>query len=274
MIRKKIYGFSNYEISKCGKVFSTKRKHNQSNKYDEKEIEMKIQFVENAYAILGLVDDNGNNRMKSVHRLIAEAFIPNPENKRTVNHKDGDKHNNTYSNLEWATYQENSQHSCDTGLNPKQKGDSNGMSKISEEECIQLIIEMLEGANNNELAKKYKLHSRYISLIRGKKRWKHLWENTFKNKSPDVSYTRSDKELDIDTQIIIINRIKNGEMLKSLSIEYSIDPSTLSRVKNNKTWNYAYKILNKRNAQRLSKAPLKQWEASRVDSSESKREDS
>ena len=52
---------------------------------------------------------------------------------------------------------------------------------------------------------------------------------------------------------------KNGEMLKQLSIEYSVDRSILSRVKNNKTWKYAYEILNKRNAQRLSKAPLKEW---------------
>lgn len=259
MIRKKIHGFSNYEISKCGRVFSTRRKHNQSNKYDEKEIELKIQYIDDSYAILGLVDDNGRSRMKSVHRLVAEAFIENPEKKRTVNHKDGDKHNNVASNLEWATYQENSQHACDTGLNPRQSGEKNSMSKISEEECIQLIIDMLDGANNNELALKYNLHSRYISLIRGKKRWKHLWENMFKNMSPTMSHTLYKNELDVNTQIIIINRIKNGEMLKQLSIEYSVDRSILSRVKNNKTWKYAHEILNKRNAQRLSKAPLKEW---------------
>ena len=174
MIRKKIHGFSNYEISKCGRVFSNRRKHNQSNKYDEKEIELKIQYIDDSYAILGLVDDNGRSRMKSVHRLVAEAFIENPEKKRTVNHKDGDKHNNVASNLEWATYQENSQHACDTGLNPRQSGEKNSMSKISEEECIQLIIDMLDGANNNELALKYTLPRRRISLINKKKRRKNI----------------------------------------------------------------------------------------------------
>lgn len=52
----------------------------------------------------------GNTETKSVHRLVAEAFIPNPEGKRTVNHKDGNGENNVVSNLEWATQREQELH--------------------------------------------------------------------------------------------------------------------------------------------------------------------
>lgn len=70
-----------------------------------------------------------------VHRLVAQAFIPNPENKPHVNHLDGNKLNNAVDNLEWCTPQENVRHAYDTGLiSTPLKGVDNPLCKLTTED--------------------------------------------------------------------------------------------------------------------------------------------
>lgn len=65
-----------------------------------------------------------------VHRLVAIAFIPNHENKNFINHKDGNKTNNHFDNLEWCTSSENQQHAYNTGLKVPHTGSKHQNSKI------------------------------------------------------------------------------------------------------------------------------------------------
>lgn len=95
----------------------------------------------------------GKESWPPVHRLVAIAFIPNPENKSTVNHKDGVKTNNTVPNLEWATESEQMIHAISTGLySPPdlrpfvQKGEYNHAAKLKDCE-IPLILKMREQGN-------------------------------------------------------------------------------------------------------------------------------
>lgn len=67
------------------------------------------------YQVITLSKD-GVRKTYTIHQLVAKAFIPNPENKKTVNHKDGNKLNNCIDNLEWATEKENQQHKWKNGL--------------------------------------------------------------------------------------------------------------------------------------------------------------
>lgn len=75
---------------------------------------------------------NGGERHYLVHRLVADAFLPNPENKPTVNHINGHKHNNHLDNLEWATWSENNSHAFRIGLNTTDPNKS-GATKVSNE---------------------------------------------------------------------------------------------------------------------------------------------
>ena len=94
-----------YLIHKDSRIFSIRRK-----------IFLKPYTSHDNYFSVSL-----NKNSYNVHRLIAIQFLPNPDNKPLVNHKDGNKFNNHVDNLEWATNSENVNHAIDTGLNPINK---------------------------------------------------------------------------------------------------------------------------------------------------------
>ena len=88
------------------------------------------------YLCTRMIDENGRDVAREVHILVAKTFIPNPNNYPTVNHKDGDKHNNHVDNLEWATYSENNQHAYDNGL----KEDNQIVFRIKDGVLIDVFI--------------------------------------------------------------------------------------------------------------------------------------
>lgn len=110
---------------------------------------------------------------RKVHRLVAEAFIPNPENKPTVNHKDGNKRNNRVENLEWATHQENIDHAIQTGLR-----DINGMkapSNVYTDEQVHQVCKMLEsGMGGREIAYKLGVSQMLPNRIKYLGKWKSI----------------------------------------------------------------------------------------------------
>lgn len=95
-----------YEVSNMGRVKSLHR---------SKSVIMKQSMNPHGYMFLGLMKD-GTRSNKLVHRLVATAFIRNPNNYKAVNHKDGNKKNNTVDNLEWCTSRYNTRHAYHNGL--------------------------------------------------------------------------------------------------------------------------------------------------------------
>jgi hypothetical protein len=98
-----------YQCSDIGRIRSLDKYVNGRNGKSLKKGKILKQHKRAKYLGVGL-SMNGITKLRTVHTIVADTFIPNPENKPCVNHKDGNKYNNRKDNLERATYKENTQH--------------------------------------------------------------------------------------------------------------------------------------------------------------------
>ncbi len=119
---------------------------------------------------------NAGGKAKSVHRLIALAWIPNPENKPQVNHKDGVRSNNNVSNLEWVTNKENKIHAVENGMHTYHKGEDVSCAKLTTADVIY-IKEQLKSYKRgmiSALGKKFGVGKTTISEIKAGRSWSHI----------------------------------------------------------------------------------------------------
>lgn len=97
-----------YQVSDQGRIRSLARSTNDNGGlFHRKERILKFSKSKLGYMLVYLYNENGKKKTIPVHQIVARAFIPNPENKPEVDHKDGDKTNNAVDNLRWVTHKEN-----------------------------------------------------------------------------------------------------------------------------------------------------------------------
>lgn len=105
----------------------------------------------------------------SVHRLVALHFVSNPHNLKVVNHKDGVKLNNHYSNLEWCTIQHNATHAKTNGLLPK--WDKSATAKLTNYDVVEMRRLWRLGASQKFLVKKFNISMAQVYNITNNKQW-------------------------------------------------------------------------------------------------------
>jgi len=130
-----------YKVSSIGRVKSLERLvkcgHPGSNPRRKKEKVLNINYHTDGYPQTQLNVD-GKFRTIKIHRLVAEAFLPNPKCFLIVNHKDGNKANNSADNLEWCTSSENVRHALNTGLLVHKTGENHHNSKLNQNQAQQI----------------------------------------------------------------------------------------------------------------------------------------
>jgi len=157
---KEIVDYPNYYVSNVGEVKST---------HYAKDRLLKAQCM-NGYLRVGL-SKNGKVSLFLIHRLVAIAFLDNPNNYSFINHKNGIKSDNRLDNLEWCSASENLNHALNNSLRIMPKGERHHKAKLTEEQILKIRSSTLK---QTELACIYNVNQQTISAIINKKKWKHI----------------------------------------------------------------------------------------------------
>ena len=161
-----------YQVSNLGRV---KRLAKNSIRKDGRPLGLREKILKNKPSNNGYIHtcltDKGESVFYLVHRLVAEAFIPNPKNKYSVNHKNTDKHDNAVTNLEWHTREEQMIHAVEKGKSGI-KGEKNIRSKLTQEQANQIRISYKKGnITQKELSEYYNVSRQLIGYIINHKRY-------------------------------------------------------------------------------------------------------
>lgn len=215
----------NYEVSNMGRVRSVDRKVNSWNGGRvSKGIILKTWINRYDYEMVTF-QDTDTKKSYGVHRLVALAFIPNPDNKPEVNHEDGNKVNNNVENLTWATFSENRKHAFETGLQYGVKGQDNVNAKLTDEKVIELFEKYkTNNYSMQQLADKYDSSLTVVSTIINGTAWTHLNLGTHKR-------DMSKKSIITDELIKKVKELKElGYSKRKIEREVGVSRTTVTKI--------------------------------------------
>lgn len=183
-----------------------------------------------------------------VHRLVYETFYGLIPEGFQINHINGNKLDNRLRNLEVVTPSQNLRHAHKTGLKHGIPGERNGMSKLDNESYFELIHDIVSGKTNNQIAEKYGLHSRYISLVRGRKRLNTIWKKYESIHGPVQVHKSGGPGSEAFSQKLALLRELPHSTNKALAEKYGLDPSLVSHIRRKKCWGEAWNFFEQQGA--------------------------
>lgn len=167
-----IPNFNRYQASNLGRIRSLNYKNSGLIKV------LSPATAKDGYLKTVLLNDGGKYKGGLIHRFVTSAFYGAISDGMEVNHIDGDKLNNSITNLEYCTHSENCQHACDTGLWTSKVGDLNGMSKLTKDQVrTARDAKKCNGRfwGRNKMAKEFGISSKHLQkIVNNKASWSNV----------------------------------------------------------------------------------------------------
>ena len=218
MQKKLIKNSCDYWVTDTGRVFRGDR-------------ELAKNKMHNGYITVSIKYEGGSRKVQYVHRLVAEHFILNPEDKPVVNHKNLVKNDNRVVNLEWVTYQENNRHAHENGAFRRARGQHH--HAIHSDELIHEICRLFqEGRRKIDIERRMGVDKGLLENIYRKKAWAHI--------SKDYVFPKLPKNRKLSDQTVewVCRKIAEGlgpKEIEDLS-NGKVPSRMVSEIKNKKTY--------------------------------------
>lgn len=166
-IWKHVYHAPDYEVSNKGRLRRATDAIEKINAHRGRLMSLKPDKY-TGYVRCSMMSRDGKMLREQVHRLVGRAFLGNHRKGAQINHKDGDKTNNTVENIEWCSSQENVKHAWQSGLSTTNKGEKHGMSKLKKRDIKVIKDADARGVMLKTIAEVYNVTLSTISnIVRG-----------------------------------------------------------------------------------------------------------